>query len=393
MPVAKVEGPWSFYKPADRITADLLRAIAMSYDPAKRRAKVVCGYDPATGAAGKAHVAGMYLPSPGVIEAAQFDEADQVLRVKISQNQNHAGKPAVRELVKMGFDGVSIKWMPKSDLPGAPPYLEHVALLSGEVPGTPGIPPLSQVFRALEEWGLAEGLPIMPAAVPQVGADGFQISTFSRSLAECERSWQKGDAPDDGQPAKEDSTMALTPEETSALITRAVTEAVAAIRPEITAAVEAGVAPIRTIAETATTAAAAAAETARTLAENTSIATHEGRIRSCTLDGRLRPGDLDGELETLRALPAGEAREKFVVRVEGRKPMRSLMFGLPQVEAGDEGMPPELSSFATPDGKVRVAPEQAEEYARVRNSEEYKANPTPETFARVALALSRGGAN
>lgn len=387
MPVAKVEGPHSFYPPKSRITHQLLDTFVKHYDPAFRIARVVCGYDPITGSNGPAHEAGKYLPSPGKVAA--FRKVGDQLHALIQQNETAAGKPAVRELVKMGFDGVSIKWMPTSDLPGAPPYPEHVALLSGEVPGTPGIPPLSAAFRALEEWGLAEDLPFVPAAAPELGPDGVLSSNyFTRSLAECERSWIDPATPEDGQPAKEDSTMALTPEETSALITRAVTEAVAAIRPEITAAVEAGVAPIRTIAEAATTAATEAATTARTLAETTSIASHEGRVRACVQAGRLIPGHLDESLETLRALPAGEGREKFVARLEARKSLRSVTNGIPYLE-GAEMASPDLAQFADPDGNVRVRPEDADLHSRTLA--EIKGDMSK--YAEVALRLSREGSN
>lgn len=387
-----VEGPHSFYKAEDRVTDDLLNAFEKHYDPKFRFAPVVCGYDPATGACGPAHKTGMYLPSPGRVEAVR--RAGKYLEVKLSQRVNEKGKPAIKDLVDQGFVGISIAWMPSSDLPGSPPYLKHVALLSGENPGTPGIPPLSDAFRAIDAWNLSDGLPFVMQPAPTVGADGFFTSTCCRSLADCEASWQPGH-PDGDKPAKEDPMAEITPEALSALVERAVG---AAIEPRLAAAlkpISEGLDQVRTLAteakataDAAQTTATSADTNARTLAEVAATSSAEGRVRACVQSGRVRPNEYEGEMETVRALPA-EAREKHLARLEKRSPLLSER-GIPYLDSVEEAG--DLREFAGPDGRVRVLPEHAAMDAKIRSHAAYQANPTPETYAKLAFELD-GGSN
>jgi len=347
VPVAKVEGPHSLYPKQNRLTADRLAAMAKAYDPKFRRAPVICGYDPQTKIAGPSHTTGRYLPMRGGAEELRFDGT--LLEARITQNADHEGRPAVESLVKGGFPNVSIKFLPKCDKPGYDGwYLEHIALLSGETPGTPGIPSLSEVFRALDDYGIADALPFIAPELPTVTLDGHLEASCYRSLEECERSWIDPNTPNDGPEAVEEAPM--TAEEITAAVQRALTDALPGA---VKTAVDAAVAPINASLEAVKTESAAAkatAETAETtaraLAETAATASIDARLAACTKDGRLPNRDLEMVAMACRSLPEKE-RGEYLTKIEARKPL-SLDRGI-QFEPAEEFEGVDVRSITTPD--------------------------------------------
>lgn len=243
--LARVEGDDSIIPKKDRLTADDLRAMAESYDPNHRKAPIVLTHKGEQ--------------SLGYIEATDFDGVN--LLGLPSQIQDADGEGLVTKAVSHGWIERSIRfWRNSPELEGRPPYLIHVALLSGEAPAQHSLPPLSDVF--------------------------------SRSLPEaevfCDRSLL--DEPDTTQEIPMDKNELAT------LVGDAVRSAVEPLETRLKAA-----------EERAATAEAAAA----TAAENNRKASIEGELRQLVVEGRVTPAEKESELDMLLALPADKASKRL----------------------------------------------------------------------------------
>lgn len=135
--LARVEGDDSIIAKKDRLTANDLRAMAESYDPAHRKAPIVLTHKGEQ--------------SLGYIEAVDFDGVN--LLGLPSQIKDTDGEGLVTKAVSRGWIERSIRfWRNSPELENRAPYLIHVALLSGEAPAQHSLPPLSDAFsRSLPE--------------------------------------------------------------------------------------------------------------------------------------------------------------------------------------------------------------------------------------------------
>lgn len=355
--------------------------MAESYDPSFRRAQVICGYDPRTGTAGPTHEMGKFLPARGSVRAARF--VDPYLEVEITQNEGPDGKPAVRSLVQQGFDAVSIEIDDKTELGPETWYLRAVALVSGEKPGTPGIPSLRDAFRTLEEWGLDDGLPFIEIPLPAMGLDGQLQPRFYRTLAECELSCIDPSAtPEDGPPAEEEPTM--TPEELGAAFTRTLSE-------QLPGAMAAAVKPLQEELATLRTELATSRAEVLALSGDTALARLDSRIDACLNSQRIAPAEVEHLKATVRALPAeGDARENFLKAYEARSSRRRLADPLRLAEAeGEDLSGMDLRTLTTPTG-MAVDPEALD--LHLRTLKECGGDMTKYAAAAERL-FAQGGAN
>jgi len=137
--LARTEDEDSMFEPEDRLQAEDYEAMVASYDPEFRRAPVVSGFSKEAGVAGPAHWVGEDLEPLGYVEKLDFDGMN--LWGKVAEL-----KGRVSEYVANGFWQRSIGfWRHLSEVKGKP-YLRHLALLGGEQPGIPNMPPLTEYF-------------------------------------------------------------------------------------------------------------------------------------------------------------------------------------------------------------------------------------------------------
>ena len=146
--LARIEDEDSLFPPEERLDASFFKEIAETYDPDFRQAPVISGYDPKTGTAGPSHFVGEDLAPLGFIRALSFDGTN--LWGSIEEIKNR-----VTDAVADGFLQRSIGFWRKSPEVDGRAYLRHFALLGGEQPGIPNLPPLDQYFSAAV--GEAEG--------------------------------------------------------------------------------------------------------------------------------------------------------------------------------------------------------------------------------------------
>ena len=131
-------------KPLDQA---FFRDMARSYDPSYRRATILSGYEPFGAGGGDAHFVGMTLPPLGFIDAIFAEKNGNLLTAEFSEVNDR-----VERWIKNGFDQRSIFFLRSNpELRGGPPYLMHVALVSGEIVGIPGMPPLSDLLEELAD--------------------------------------------------------------------------------------------------------------------------------------------------------------------------------------------------------------------------------------------------
>lgn len=136
---ARVEDEKSLFPEEERLTSEFFERMVEAYDPEFRSAPVVSGYDPDTGVAGPSHGIGEFLAPLGWIDELRFDGLNLWAAVEEIDSR-------VTRAVTDGFWQRSIGfWTSLSEVDGEP-YLRHFALLGGEQPGIPNMPPLTQFF-------------------------------------------------------------------------------------------------------------------------------------------------------------------------------------------------------------------------------------------------------
>lgn len=129
------------------LTAEEQRAMVKTYNRDFRRAPVICGWDPKTGSVGSAHREAELFQPLGYVNEISFDGLNLWgLIEEIVED----GVGRVAEFVSKGFIQRSIGWWRKLSEVKNQPYLRHVAILGGEVPGIPNLPSLDQYFRSTE---------------------------------------------------------------------------------------------------------------------------------------------------------------------------------------------------------------------------------------------------
>lgn len=146
MVLARIEGDDSLFAD-DPITEKELRDMAGSYDPEFRKAPIITGYDPDGGASGPSHWVGEFNAPLGFATALAFDGLN--LWGEVEQRYDEDGVGLVEKAVAKGFLQRSIGWWRKLVEVKNKPYLRHIALLGGEPPGIPNLPPLDQYFRSM----------------------------------------------------------------------------------------------------------------------------------------------------------------------------------------------------------------------------------------------------
>lgn len=243
--LARVEGEDSIIPKKDRLTADELRAMAESYDPTHRKAPIVLTHKGEQ--------------SLGHIEAADFDGVN--LLGLPSQILDTDGEGLVTKAVSRGWIERSIRfWRNSPELEGRPPYLIHVALLSGEAPAQHSLPPLSDAF--------------------------------SRSLPEaevfCDRSLL--DEPEIPQETPMDENKLAE------LLDRSLKTALEPLESRLKAAEDRAVESDRV---------------AREALESNRKAAIEGELRQLVVEGRVTPAEKESELDMLLALPADKATKRL----------------------------------------------------------------------------------
>lgn len=266
--LARVEDERSLFPESERIKHDMLSRMTAAYDPEFRKAALIGPNG------GPSHDTGEFSRFiPGHVEALEFD--GYYLWGLVSENF----EGYISWLVEDGHEQRSIQWWPAlPELTDAPPYLRHVAMLTGEPPGTPNLPSLDQWF--LEQQGVA-----------QDDARGLlELTSLQRSLDDLprERSFNMS------QPANQDGTPpaggeVLDLDELTRTITasvRADLAADAATQPDanaaLTEAVASAIAPLQEQLAGMETAAAETATTQR----NTRVTE---RLDQVVRDGRLTP--------------------------------------------------------------------------------------------------------
>ena len=135
--LARVEDERSLFPKEEWIRHDELERMAAVYDPAFRSAPVILPDG------GSSHETGEYARHiPGRVQVLAFD-GYHLWGLVVSRSGDLAFQ------VGYGAAQRSIRWWPKlRELPESPPYLRHVALLTGEQPGIPNLPSLEQHFFA-----------------------------------------------------------------------------------------------------------------------------------------------------------------------------------------------------------------------------------------------------
>lgn len=316
--LARVEGEDSIIPKKDRLTADDLRAMAESYDPAHRRAPIVLTHKGEQ--------------SLGHVDEVDFDGVNLLGRV--SQIAD-GGQGLVDAAVSRGWIERSIRfWRNSPELEGRPPYLIHVALLSGEAPGQHSLPPLTEAF--------------------------------SRSLPEaeifCDRSLL--DEPDTEQEIPMDKNELAT------LVGDAVRSAVE---------------PLENRIKLAEDRAAAAETSAAALAEENRKAALEGELRQLVTEGKVMPAEKESELDMLLALPADKATKRLGDLRSRSRMIRSAETKMVAqdgtVLASDRRFNSELGVNVDPD-KLQLV--QEAERAAAGDFEKFRA----ETYARYGEPLS-----
>lgn len=126
--VGSIEIPGRTIHGDEPITSQLLRDVARSYDPELREAVVIAAPE---GSGESGHFAGQYGPSLGAIRSVDFDGV--FLWADFEPTETYRAK------TEAGYRYPSIYVRRNDELAGSPWYLMHVALLSGEAPGTPNL--------------------------------------------------------------------------------------------------------------------------------------------------------------------------------------------------------------------------------------------------------------
>lgn len=302
---ARVEGKDSFFADSP-ITEKMLRAMVNAYDPRFRQAPVISPWDPRLSETkGPSHFAGQWGPPLGFIRSLDFDGLN--LWAEIDEITDRDGAGLVTQAVAAGMLERSIGWWNETpEIEGNPPYLRHLALLGGENPGVPNMPPLTEYFAA---------------SMRSVEA-GMLLASAPYSEQSMLDQPEPATSPEPGK--KENDQMdETTRAEIGGIVRQAISEvidvSVAKAMEPVTARVAAMESGLLEVRQATTAAGAQARERA--------IATElETLVRS----GRLRPAERDIEAKTLGALPAELAEERLASlrsrrQMFGGTPGRSAM--------------------------------------------------------------------
>jgi hypothetical protein len=125
-----------------RFTSEYLKRTAENYDPDFRTAKIVCGWDEELGIALPGHQGGRLTRPVSEVKSLDFDGINLYAKVPVTER--------LRSLTEKGFDRYSVligQGVTGMDDPNEP-YLGHVALLGGENPAIPAMPPLGEMLRS-----------------------------------------------------------------------------------------------------------------------------------------------------------------------------------------------------------------------------------------------------
>lgn len=360
--LARVEGEDSLFPPEERLTADVLRRMADSYDPGFRRAPVISGYDVDSSTAGPAHFVGEVLPPLGFVEELSFDGRN--LWGRLTEREGKDGRGLISRSIRqlwlidrsVGF------WRKLRELRGAPPYLRHVALLAAEPAGIPAMPPMTEFVPDAKRSGLEPYF-----------ADAMQNADAARVVASAQFECRSlSDLPTEGKnPAAVPPTKGV----------RAMDEE--QLQKAIQKAMATGLADVmRTgpVADAIAASQAAAAESARVaqeaLAEAKALRTANAEAETRALDARvdtmIRTGRLTpAEATDLRALLADlpvEKRAAHLERAEKReRSLRSL--SVPFVDEMPENVTFPTRRFSLPKeaGRSAVDPDRARQWGELQS--------------------------
>lgn len=333
MVLARVEDSDSMFA-NDPITAEKLSIMAENYDPALRLAPAISGYDQAAGLAGPSHFTGEWSPPLGFARALEFDGLN--LWGLVEELIGEDGEPMISSLVARGFWQRSIGWW--NDLPdlgkrqkkGKRAYLRHIAILGGEPPGIPNLPPLTEYF-------------MQSSGDPMTGRVLAGLPCFTRSISNTPRSAI--------QPAPAvPQEVSMTPEEIRAIVAQETRGALGtAIGEGLRTALPEVLKPLQEELRTAMTnaQAAVAAATAATEATNATRAALDAQLKS------LRTAEVSRRFETLvrsgRLTPADRAEEEqFLQGLDDARVDQRLA----QLEARSAIDPRRLSAPAALDVRV-----------------------------------------
>jgi hypothetical protein len=169
--LARVEDDRSLFPPEERITHEMLASMTEAYDPDFRRAALIFPNG------GPSHDTGEFANFvPGHVQALETDgwflwglvgeTFEGWLRFMVDWD-GHAQR--------------SIAWWPSlPELTGNPPYLRHVALLTGEAPGIPNMPHLEQWFMENNQVSSEDARVALEATTLQRSLD--HIPSVERSI-------------------------------------------------------------------------------------------------------------------------------------------------------------------------------------------------------------------
>lgn len=140
IPLARVEGDESMFPEDERVTADLLRETAETYDPLHRRAPIVSGDGPVRG---DVHKVGELNPPLGWIERLEFDGLN-LWGLAVDAGGR------LREAIKDGFVRGSIAIWPSLPDADGKAYLRHFGFVGAQAAGTANLPDLEPYFAGFD---------------------------------------------------------------------------------------------------------------------------------------------------------------------------------------------------------------------------------------------------
>lgn len=358
--LARVEDDHSFFQEGTRLDSKMFREMVETYNPDFRTAPVISGYDRKSGTGGPAHWVGEDLLPLGRVAELDFDGYN--LWGNIEEFEDN-GIGRVSQYVADGFLQRSIGLWPSSPEVGGKAYLKHVALLGGEQPGIPNMPPLDQFFTN--------------DSVSELDARIIDSAPYEvRSILNPKEQ--------EHMPEMNDQLLAQIREVLRDEVVKAVNDATSSLRtappapaPE-PAPVQNGevaqlVAELRSLRDEALAS-----------VRDTRDRELESQLDNLIRTGRVIPADRDGELENLRALPA-EKREKRLEYLSTRSvilPSRLNQSILPDEIEPD--VPFNLRNFTAPGGDARSL---NRESLRMYNEAMKRAGGDPKKFRDAAYAL------
>lgn len=189
--IARPEDDRSLFPEDERVTPTELRDMAAVYDPEFRVASVVMPNG------GPAHFTGEWDQwIPGTVRALSFDSYNLWALVRDS------GGSIAWMVQNEKILNRSLRYWPQlPELEGSPPYLRHLALLTGEPPGIPNMPPMTEFFpRAEAQMASSEVIKSELEQLPTRSRSMVDLPETTRSLTMSDEKKKAAPAGLDGKP-------------------------------------------------------------------------------------------------------------------------------------------------------------------------------------------------